>query len=127
MKRSDIGRRGEEAAAQYLAANGYEIIARNYRAGHLETDIICRRDGRTAFVEVKTRTPASAKYGRPAAAVDKRKSERLVACAEAYIREMRARGEDVPRPRIDVIEVFFSGAECKITHLQNAVMKEENT
>ena len=125
MKKSEIGRRGEEDAAKYLSEHGYEILHRNYRAGHLETDIICSGEGRTVFVEVKTRTPASKKYGRPSASVDRKKSERLIACAEAYISDMKRSGKTPQGPRIDVIEVYYDGESVKINHIKNAVMKEE--
>lgn len=127
MKRTELGRRGEDEAAKYLEENGYTVICRNYRAGHLETDIVCEDETHTVFVEVKTRTPASDKYGRPAAAVDRKKSENLIRCAEAYLRAARAEGRKTKRPRIDVIEVFFVGGDIKINHIENAVIKREGT
>lgn len=127
MKKSELGRRGEDEAAKYLINNGYSVIARNYRAGHLETDIICEDETHTVFVEVKTRTPASDKYGRPAASVNRKKSENLIKCAEAYLRAARADGIATKRPRIDVIEVYFDRGAMKINHIMNAVIKKEDT
>lgn len=125
MKKSDVGRRGEEAAAKYLYDKGYAILKRNYRAGHLETDIICENETHTIFVEVKTRTPSSEKYGRPGGAVDRKKSENLIKCAEAYIREAREVGKSVKRPRIDVVEVVIDGDAVTVKHIENAVIKQE--
>lgn len=127
MKKSELGRRGEDEAAKYLIKNGYAVISRNYRAGHLETDIICEDETHTVFVEVKTRTPASDKYGRPAASVDRKKSENLIRCAEAYLRAARAEGRVTKRPRIDVVEVYFNQGEMKLNHIKNAVIKKEDT
>lgn len=127
MKKSELGRRGEDEAAKYLEKNGYAVIARNYRAGHLETDIVCEDETHTVFVEVKTRTPASDKYGRPAAAVVGKKSDNLIRCAEAYLRAARAEGRKTKRPRIDVIEVYYDGGSAKINHIKNAVIKKEDT
>ena len=127
MKRTELGRRGEDEAAKYLEKCGYTVIFRNYRAGRLETDIVCEDEDHTVFVEVKTRTPASEKYGRPAAAVDRKKSENLIKCAEAYLRAARAEGRKTKRPRIDVVEVYFVGGDVKINHIKNAVMKKEGT
>lgn len=124
MKKGELGRRGEELAARYLCDAGYEIKARNYRSGHLETDIICEDGEHTVFAEVKTRTPLSLKYGRPAAAVDVKKRKNLVLCAEAYIREMRERGENIKGPRIDIIEVYIDGDRVNIKHIKNAVLDE---
>lgn len=124
MKKSELGRLGERLAARYLSSCGYEILSLNYRSGHLETDIICADKEHTVFVEVKTRTPSSLRYGRPAAAVDEKKRQNLVLCAEAYIRERRALGENVKRPRIDVVEVYIDGDTRKIKHIKNAVLDE---
>ncbi|MBO4353481.1 MAG: YraN family protein [Clostridia bacterium] len=126
MKKSELGLRGETLAAEYLKEKGYDIIERNYRSGHLETDIVCENDERLVFVEVKTRTPASARFARPSAAVDAKKAARLIACAEAYMREKGLAGKMQKRVRIDVIEVFIDGADVKINVIENAVMKKES-
>lgn len=36
----ELGRLGEQMAAKCLEDNGYTILERNYRKGHLEIDII---------------------------------------------------------------------------------------
>ena len=35
-----VGRKGEEEACGYLARQGHRILARNWRGGHLELDVI---------------------------------------------------------------------------------------
>ena len=54
-RRSDFGRRGEDAACAYLLRHGYSIVERNYRCRRGEIDIIAAKDGGAVFVEVKTR------------------------------------------------------------------------
>ena len=54
-RRSDFGRRGEDAACSYLLRHGYSIVERNYRCRRGEIDIIAAKDGGAVFVEVKTR------------------------------------------------------------------------
>ena len=49
------GRRGEGLAAFWLRLKGYRILARNFRSGAGEIDLIARRGGVLALVEVKTR------------------------------------------------------------------------
>ena len=66
-RRSDFGRRGEEAACAYLLRHGYSIVERNYRCRRGEIDIIAAKDGGAVFVEVKTRR--SLKFGTPGMAV----------------------------------------------------------
>jgi putative endonuclease len=48
------GRRGEDAAASLLEAEGWAIVARNYRWRGGEVDIVAARDREIAFVEVKS-------------------------------------------------------------------------
>ena len=41
--KTQIGRRGENLAADYLVKQGFEIVARNYRYGKAEIDLIVKR------------------------------------------------------------------------------------
>ena len=72
MKRSRIGRLGEDIAEQYLEKNGYRVIARNYVIARGELDLAAYRRGTVVIAEVKTRAGRSG--GRPAAAVLRRRS-----------------------------------------------------
>jgi putative endonuclease len=54
-KKSEIGKKGEEIAANYIKNKGYKVLAANYRQKFGEIDIIARAPDRTLiFVEVKT-------------------------------------------------------------------------
>lgn len=103
--KKEIGTRGEEIAAEYLEGLGCRIIAKNLRVSHDEIDIVAEDGTKTVFVEVKARadTRSNRRYGRPAAAVDYQKQQRLIRAAEEYMR----RNPDAKPPRIDVIEVVF--------------------
>ena len=71
------GQLGEEAAADYLQAQGYVVVARNWRSRLGEIDIIAR-DGKTlAFIEVKTRSRQRGKFGTPLDAITPDKVRRL--------------------------------------------------
>lgn len=55
----DIGRRGENAAINYLENIGWKIICRNYRLGHKEIDLIGLCDNNLSLFEIKTRKKES--------------------------------------------------------------------
>lgn len=127
MKNHDIGAAGERLAAEYLVSKGYTILHRNYRIGHLETDIICENETHILFAEVKSHleTGAPSRFGRPAAAVDNRKKERITAFAKEYIYQ----NKPSKKPRIDVIEVYLCRkngiyilADRGIRHIENALI-----
>ena len=72
----------EEAAADHLRATGWCILARNWRGAGAELDIVARRQGVLAFVEVKARS-----WGHAAgmASVDGRKRSRLRRAAGVWL------------------------------------------
>jgi len=110
-----IGQWGEAIAADYLSAQGCEILARNVRTPYGEIDLIARRADVTVFVEVKTRT--SATYGLPEEAITQRKREHMLAAAERYAAE-----HEIDHWQIDVISVEGKpGMKPVITHFENAI------
>lgn len=90
MDTTKLGRQGEEAAAVFLKEAGYEILARNFR------------------------TP---RFGRPAAAVDYRKQQKIIQSARWFLRQ---RHLDGCLCRFDVIEVCVAGERWEIHHLPGA-------
>ncbi len=100
-----IGDVGESLACDYLQAQGYTVLCRNYATRHGELDIVARKGEILAFVEVKTRTqsPTQGRYGRPATAMTRQKWEHILFAARAYL----ATQGEVGKPRLDVIEVYL--------------------
>lgn len=95
-----LGSRGEEAAARDYGAQGYRIVARNWRCRHGEVDLVVARGGTLVFCEVKTRR--SERFGVPAEAVTPAKQRRLRRIAAAFLAE---RAERHAMIRFDVVEV----------------------
>ena len=94
MDRKELGRIGENMAADMLRSKGYQILRRNYRCRSGEIDIIAQRFGEVCFVEVKTRQ--SFNYGRPCQAVTDEKKRHIRKAAHEYLDEMKSKGY-VPR------------------------------
>jgi putative endonuclease len=109
-----IGSWGEQAAADYLAEHGYQILERNLRTPYGEIDLLARKEGFTIFVEVKART--SKTLGPPEIAVTRPKQTHMIACAEHY-----AQQNGIDHWQIDVIAVLKIAGEARITHFENAV------
>jgi len=107
--RHRFGRFGEDVAARFVCAKGYEILERNVRTPYGEIDLICLDSDVVVFIEVKARRGSSGLE-----AVDGRKRRRLSRLALAFLARV---GWLERRARFDVIAVGSDGA-C--THVVNA-------
>ena len=115
--RKKLGNFGEELASEEIQRQGMEILARNWRCPLGEIDIIARKDGLVAVIEVKTRRGRSA--GTPEQAVDDQKQRKLCKLAQCYIESIGWEGE----VRIDVVgvELSTSGELLRVTYWPDAV------
>ena len=112
----DLGAGGEDLAAHHLVRKGWRIVARNWRFGHREIDLIARRARTVAFVEVKTR--ARLRWGHPLCAVDARKREEIQRVARAWHARHGRRGDEY---RFDAIAVFRDDAGVlHVEHVEDA-------
>lgn len=116
MYKTDLGKRGENIAAEYLQKHGYKIIDRNFRIRGGEIDIIAIEKNTLVIVEVKTRT--SHKFGLPEESVTVHKLKFLERAAEFY----RSSAKNLPlAERIDVITVDYTETDApKINLIKNA-------
>jgi len=79
----EIGRAGEDLAADWLVHHGFTVLHRNWRHGRYEVDCIAGRDDVLHFVEVKTRR--SSAYGHPEESVSRKKIEHMLQGASAWL------------------------------------------
>jgi putative endonuclease len=111
-----LGDRGEQIAREFLARQGYQMVAANFRHRRKEIDIVAMRDGVLVFVEVKTRRTLA--FGYPAEAVDGRKRAAIAACARAFLHLHGFAGRAC---RFDVVSIrLIPGADPEIEHISNA-------
>ena len=78
-----LGASAEDRVVEQLEAEGWEILARNWRGGGGELDVVALRDGRLRMVEVKARDPGDP-LG-PLESVTRAKQRRLRGAAEAWL------------------------------------------
>jgi putative endonuclease len=117
-KRKTVGDWGEAIAAKHLAENGYAILARNWRKGHGEIDIIAKYDETFVFVEVRVRR--SDAFGSPEETLTRRKQKKLVETAQAYLDENEIDDADW---RIDFValEMDARNRVTRLNHIDHAI------
>lgn len=112
----EIGRKGEDAAAELLERGGWTILARNFRLGHKEIDLIVRRDRLVAFVEVKSR--AGLRFGHPLESITRAKRAEIERVARAWV---AAHGRNGDLYRFDAVSILWRGnAPPKVEHIPDA-------
>jgi len=119
--RSILGTAGEAAAAAWLEARGYEILARNVRTRCGEIDLVARTGDLVVFIEVKSRT--STRFGHPSEAIAGRKQRRLARLAAGF---MRDHGLGRRSARFDAVAIQFdaTGTAVLIEHIPDAFRPE---
>ena len=90
------GREGETRAALWLRAKGWSILGTRVKTPRGEIDIVAKRGGLVAFVEVKWRK----RKADLDTAIDERRLARVAAAVECVAHEYAPNGEDI---RVDVI------------------------
>ena len=103
------GRAAENEAARHLERAGWQILGRRVRCAAGEVDLVARRPGIVAFVEVKARGSAGALD----LALDMPRLARVAACAEAVAHRYLMAGDDM---RIDAILI---APGHPVRHLEN--------
>lgn len=115
----ELGRWGESRAARFLERRGWTILARNYRFGRREVDIVVRRGDLIAFVEVKTR--AGLGYGAPQESITALKRREVEAVAAQFLARHGLHDLSV---RFDAVAIVVqdrgSVSDVAIEHLEDA-------
>jgi putative endonuclease len=106
VARRALGNAGEDAAAAWYEANGYEVVARNWRCREGELDLVARRNRTIVFCEVKTRSTDA--FGSPAEAVNYVKRQRVRVLAGKWLEDFPVRVREI---RFDVVSVIGDTVE----------------
>ena len=116
-----FGDTGEVVATEFLARNGYRIVAKNYSKRYGEIDVIGRKGGVITFFEVKTSRYFPESSFSPEIRVDGGKMKRLIKTCETYLAEKKLPEDQ--EWKIDVISVILNedSSVREINHIENAV------
>ncbi|WP_164114970.1 YraN family protein [Sphingorhabdus sp. Alg239-R122] len=92
----NVGRRAEAKAAWWLRLHGWRIMDQRVKTPRGEVDLVARRGGTVAFVEVKARKSVKALGD----AIDEYRLRRVAAAVSILAPKYAPNGEDI---RIDVM------------------------
>lgn len=116
--RPAIGKKGEDEACRYLENLGYFTVARNWRGGRVELDIVSLGPDGLHFVEVKSRTaPCSVS---PELKVNYAKQKNIVIAAKRFLSTVgngKFAGVEI---FFDVITVVFDGPSVNVEYFPAA-------
>jgi putative endonuclease len=112
--KDELGRAGEQVAAEYLERAGLRILDRNWRCADGEIDIVAAERRVLVVCEVKTRSGTV--FGTPLEAISRHKRARLRRLAVQWL---AAHGVLFDEVRIDVIGLLKDKAgEFQIEHVR---------
>lgn len=115
--RKTFGQLGEDIAVSFLKKKGYRIIERNFRVHRLgEIDIVCERNGKIIFAEVRAKSNRS--FCSPEESVGPNKKKKLVLMANFYLTAKKLWHKPFA---IDGVFIEYDGDEYEIRHLENIV------
>ena len=110
----DLGQKGEDLAVEYLKNAGFKIIARNWKWGKHEIDIIAENKDFIIFAEVKTRTDDYQMH--PVTAITREKQKSIIWAADGYIKKYNIDKES----RFDVLTIIKKSENFEIDHIEDA-------
>ncbi len=122
----NLGKHGENLAADHLSRSGYRILVQNYRVLPFgEIDIVARaKDGTLVFVEVKTLKNGNGELDStglmPEDNVSKAKLTKMKRAAEMFLARNPDVAEKSPSWQIDVIALKLDDSNAiQIQHYEN--------
>jgi putative endonuclease len=111
----ELGKKGEQVAADYLREKGLRIVACNWRFRHKEVDIIAWDGDYLVVIEVRTRT--SSNWEHPRESITPGKIRFLVQATEAYVMQYKIDN----KVRFDVVTCMpINDTEWDIDHIEGA-------
>ena len=110
---NDLGKKGEEMAAQWLQLHSYVILHYNWRYLRAEVDIIASKNKTLHFVEVKTRK--TEEFGLPEESVGDRKMEMLMKAAEEFLNQY----PEWKRIQFDILSITLRNSVTEYTLIED--------
>ena len=112
--RTEVGKRGENVALEYLKSRGMRLVARNWRSGHKELDLIMDDGEFLRIVEVRSLTYPNLQP--PEDSVDWSKRRKVMGAARKFASVNVVQNEIV----FDIVSVVFNGENALVEYIPNA-------
>ncbi len=113
---TQIGNRGEDIAMDWLRKKGYMIVARNWRSGRYELDIVAQKGFTLHIVEVKTRLRSG--WSTPEDAINYEKRRSLLKAANIYLASHPTELE----VQLDLIAIDLDGdGNAEVRYIADAI------
>jgi putative endonuclease len=118
IARINTGKNAEDAAADFLQANGHTIISRNLRLGHLEIDLLATLPNTNLLIVIEVKARRAGTHA-PELRVDWRKRRHLVMAAQMLLSRRMFRGKQI---QFDVVAVEMDQLQRpeSLRHIQRA-------
>ncbi len=113
MDRQHTGRAAEDLALAYLTLRGYAFLARGFRSGKAEVDLVMQDDQTVVFVEVKYRGPGS--LGRSSEVVHAGQRSRIESAAADWLARF-----GLADARFDVVAIDDGPGGLRLAHHRGA-------
>jgi putative endonuclease len=110
----NLGKKGEDIAADHLRKAGFQIVFRNWKWGKHEIDLVAENNDQIVFVEVKTRSDDFQMH--PLTAVTAEKQKSIIWAADGYLKKYNVDKES----RFDIITIIKKGDSYQIDHIEAA-------
>ena len=121
MKRFNykVGKKGEEMARNYLAKKGYQILESNFATRFGEIDLVCAKDEKLIFVEVKLKIGEV--YGTPEEMIDVKKVAQVRKTAQRFLLNNSRLAAKYPVYQIDAVCIVLAkdGSPSRIDHYES--------
>lgn len=116
MKTKDLGKFAEEVALDFFLKKDFHLLARNFRVGRAEIDLILSDEKMIVFVEVKYRK--NNQFGYPEDFVSEAQKERIRFAAEIFLEKNTF--EFSPKIRFDILAIDSENPKMHIEHFEDA-------
>lgn len=119
-KRQLLGKKGEDAALEYLLHKGMKLLARNWRCGHKELDLVMEDGDFIRFVEVRSREYPS--IIDPFESITAPKRRKTILAAKGFLARMGAEGKLSGGKEVafDVVSILFNGDLFELKYIKEA-------